>query len=75
MNKNLIMFSSQTLVLRSKNILDKHNLSSKIIRTPADLRGKSCGFSLLIKDNFDYSMDILGRFQIPITGTAVVDFR
>ena len=75
MEKNLIMYNSATLVMRSRDILSKHRISSKVIRTPANLRGKSCGYSLYINNNFDYAMDILGRFQIPILGTAVVDFK
>lgn len=75
MNKNLIMFSSLTLVMRSRDILNKHNIYTKIIRTPAHLRNKSCGYSLLVNNNFDYATDILGSYQIPILGTAAVDFR
>lgn len=75
MKNNLIMFSSVTLVMRSRDILSKHRILSKVVRTPAHLRDKSCGYSLLVKNNFDYAVDILGRFQIPILGTAVVDLR
>lgn len=73
MKKNLIMFSSVTPVMRSRDILNKHRIFSKVVRTPANLRNKSCGYSLLVNNNFDNAVDILGRFQIPISGTAVVD--
>ncbi len=73
MKNNLIMFSSVTPLMRSREILSKHRIFSKVIRTPMHLRKKSCGYSLLINKNFDNAVDILGRFQIPILGTAAVD--
>lgn len=75
MENNLIMFSSVTLAMRSRDILKKHNIFSNVIRTPAHLRNKSCGYSLVIKGDFDYAMDIIGNHRIPILGTAAVDFR
>lgn len=71
--KNLIMFSSVTPVMRSREILSKHGIIAKVVRTPMNLRNKSCGYSLLINNDFDNAVDILGRFQIPILGTATVD--
>lgn len=73
MKKNLIMFNNVTLVIKSKEILKRNKINAKLIRTPSGVRNKSCGYSLLVNQNFDLAIDILGRFQIPILGTAVVD--
>lgn len=75
MENNLIMFSSITLVMRSRDILKKHNIFSSVIRTPAHLRNKSCGYSLVVKGNIDYAVGILGSHKIPILGTSAVDLR
>ena len=71
--KNLIMFTSVTPVMRSREILRRHRINAKVVRTPMNLRNKSCGYSLLINNDFDNAVDILGRFQIPFLGTAAVD--
>ena len=49
MNNVLIVFSSATTANRVKNAIKKSmNINSQIVQTPAALRLKSCGFSLIV---------------------------
>ncbi len=75
MKKNLIMFRSVTSVIRSRDLLKVNRISSQMIRTPAHLRGRSCGYSLLVMHNFDRAIDIITSGGIAVLGTATVDFR
>lgn len=75
MENNLIMFNSVTLAMRSRDILKRHSIFSSVIRTPAHLRQKSCGYSLLVKGDFDNAVSIISNHKIPIIGTSAVDFR
>ena len=52
MENNLIMFNSVTLAMRARDILGVNNVFSRLIRTPMNLKNRSCGYSLLIKSDF-----------------------
>ena len=41
MEKHLIMFQSMTSAMHAKELLQRHGVVSKVIRTPASLRRKS----------------------------------
>lgn len=73
MENNLIMFNSVTLAMRARDILGKNNVFSRLIRTPLNLKNRSCGYSLFIKSDFSDAIDILSRNGIVYIGTAAVD--
>lgn len=73
MDNNIIMFNSVTLAMKGRNILLKNNIFSKLIRTPMNLRMKSCGYSLYIDNNFDKALSIIRSNGISISGVAAVD--
>lgn len=73
MESNIIMFPSVTFAMKSRNILMKSNINSKIIRTPMHLRKRSCGYSLFVGRDFDDALEILRSNGITILGTAAVD--
>lgn len=74
MDNNLIMFQSVTHVMKSRDLLRNNNIFSRVVRTPIHLKNRSCGYSLLVNNNFDYALDIIGKSGIPVVGTAAVDF-
>ena len=73
MENNLIMFNSVTLAIRAREILGKNNVFSKLIRTPMNLKNRSCGYSLFVKSDFAKAIEILSRNGIAYIGTAAVD--
>ncbi len=75
MDNNLIMFNSVTLAIRSRDLLKKHNIDARMVRTPSHLRNRSCGYSLLVTHNFSQAINIIGSNGIVVLGTAAVDFR
>lgn len=75
MTKNLIMFTSVTLAMRSRDILKRFGISSQMIRTPAHLRSRSCGYSLLVTNDFDNAVNIIIGNGVAVLGTAAVDFK
>ncbi len=75
MDKNLIMFGSVTLAMKCRELLRNNGIISKLVRTPLKLRQKSCGYSLFVPADFEFAMEIIGRYKIPILGTAAVDIQ
>ncbi|MEE1319408.1 MAG: DUF3343 domain-containing protein [Ruminococcus sp.] len=75
MENNLIMFSSVTLAMRAKDLLNKNRIMCKVIRTPVNLRNRSCGYSVLVTNNFQFAMDLISSNRIPVLGIAAVDIR
>lgn len=73
MENNLIMFNSVTLAMRAREILGKNNIFSRLIRTPMNLKNRSCGYSLFVKSDFSKAIDVLSRNGIAYIGTAAVD--
>lgn len=73
MEKNLIMFNSMTSAMRCKELLSRHGVASRVIRTPANLRRKSCGHSLLVKKDFKKAMEIIKKHDVKILGVAAAD--
>lgn len=73
MNNNLILFPSMTAVLKARELLRRRGLFSRVIRTPSNLRHRSCGYSLLIKRGFDEAIEIIKENKIKTVGTAAVD--
>ncbi len=75
MENNLIMFSSVTLAMRANDLLNKNRIMCKVIRTPVNLRNRSCGYSVLVTNNFQFAMDLISSNRIPVLGIAAVDIR
>ena len=73
MENNLIMFNSVTLAMRAREILGKNNVFSRLIRTPLNLKNRSCGYSLFVKSDFEKAMDILSMNGIAYIGIAAFD--
>lgn len=73
MEKNLIMFGSVTLAMKSRNLLLKNNIKSGLVRTPIHLNKKSCGYSLYVPGNFEKALKIIRSNGITVNGTAAVD--
>ena len=73
MNNNLILFPSMTAVLKAREVLRRRGINSRVIRTPANLRRRSCGYSLLVKRGFDEAVILIKNENIKTVGIAAVD--
>ncbi|HCA04752.1 MAG TPA: hypothetical protein DEO32_02520 [Ruminococcaceae bacterium] len=73
MNNNLILFPSMTAVLKAREILRRQGISSRVIRTPANLRRRSCGYSLLVRRSFEDAVSLIKTGKIRTVGVAAVD--
>lgn len=73
MNNNLILFPSMTAVLKAREALRRRGINSRVIRTPANLRRRSCGYSLLVKRGFDEAVSLIKNENIKTVGIAAVD--
>lgn len=73
MNNNLILFPSMTAVLKAREVLRRRGINSRVIRTPANLRRRSCGYSLLVKRGFDEAASLIKNENIKTVGIAAVD--
>lgn len=73
MNNNLILFPSMTAVLKAREVLRRRGINSRVIRTPANLRRRSCGYSLLVKRGFDEAVSLIKNKNIKTVGIAAVD--
>lgn len=74
MENNLIMFNSMTTVMKSRDLLRRNGIVSRTVRTPAHLRNRSCGYSLVVNREFDRALEILKNNRISIFGVDAVDF-
>lgn len=75
MENNLIMFNSVTFAIRSRDLLNKHGIDARLVRTPSHLRNRSCGYSLLIINRYDEAKALILNNGIRIKGEAAVDFK
>ena len=73
MNPYLILFHSMTSVLKGREALRRRGISSRVIRTPAQLRRRSCGYSLRVRVNPDEALDIIHNAGVQTVGTAAAD--
>ena len=73
MNNNLILFPSMTAVLKAREVLRRRGINSRVIRTPANLRRRSCGYSLLVMRGFDEAISLIKNENIKTVGIAAVD--
>lgn len=73
MDNNYIIFNSLTSAMNAKNLLLRNHLYCKLVRTPINLRTKSCGYSLLVPKNVGEAIDLITRNNIQILGVSAVD--
>ena len=66
MDKPLIMLTSITYAMKSKDILMKNGISSYIIRTANSNKDFGCGYSLHVPKDIDRAADILKENGIKI---------
>lgn len=74
MQNNLLLFGSMTAVMKARELLRRNGIRSLTIRTPAEYRRGSCGYSLLVKDDFDKAHSIVRQHNLPLYGVAAVDY-
>lgn len=72
MEDNLIMFGSVTLAMKSRDVLSRRGMQSRLMRTPVQLKTNSCGYSLFVPYEFDKALQIIGSSGITVLGTAAV---
>lgn len=75
MENNLILFNSVTIAMRAREVLKKYNIYSTVVRTPISLNKKSCGYSLLINQDYKRALEVLSGNGIAYTGTAAADAK
>ena len=75
MKKNLILFNSMTSAMKSREVLKKQGIFSRIIKTPAEFRKRSCGYSLLVNKDMERAVDIIKANKIQFVGVAATDLR
>ena len=66
--KKYILLNSVSSALKSKEILDKHNIKCSVERTPKNNIARSCGCSLLVFGDVDKAKDILLKNKISVLG-------
>ncbi len=68
MGKPLIMVSSITYAMKGRQILAKYGIRSDIVRTPSQIRGNSCGYSLYVPARTDEAQRLLEAAGIKVSG-------
>lgn len=68
MQDQAIMVSSITYALKAQELLQKRGIFSYVEKTPKELSGRSCGYSLIIKDTSRYreAVELLMSYDIRI---------
>lgn len=69
MSKKLIMVTSITYAMKSKQILANSGIYSDIERTPKNKSTDACGYSLFVPKRSDEAMQILKAHGIKVLGT------
>ncbi len=73
--KNIITFASVTNAMKARELLRRHNIPSRMIRTPAKLRKGSCGYSLAVGRDFEKATQLIVNHNIPYKGIYADDAR
>lgn len=66
--KNLIMFNTITQAMRAQELLAKHSIKSRLVRTPKNKSEHGCGYSLYVPQNIGKAADIVRSSGIRIAG-------
>ncbi len=72
MDNKLIMFGSMTSVMRARELLRRHGIRSITVRTPANLRRGSCGYSLKVGDS-ERAVSLFRQNRVTFVGVAAAD--
>lgn len=75
MKKAIFVFSTLTFTQRGREALRRRGIRTQIIRTPAEYRSGSCGYSLLVINRIDESKEILRAMNIPMQGIYPADIE
>ena len=73
--ENIIAFASMTNAMKAKDVLRQNGISARLIRTPANLRRGSCGYSLAVPKSFTRAVELLQMKNIPYKGIFAGDGR
>ncbi len=73
MGKPLIMLSSITYAMKSRDILFKYGIKSYVERTPRNVLNAGCGYSLYVPYKTDEAENILRGMGIKILGRTERD--
>ena len=75
MNKAIFVFNTLTYTQRGREALRRRGIGTKIIRTPAQYRSGSCGYSLLVIGRIEEGTEILRAMNIPVQGVFPADLE
>lgn len=75
MKKTVFVFGTLTYTQRGREALRWRGILTKIIRTPVQYRNGSCGYSLLVINRVDESVEILRAMNIPVQGVYPADLE
>ena len=75
MNKAIFVFNTLTYTQRGREALRRRGIGTKIIRTPAQYRSGSCGYSLLAAGRIEESIEILRAMTLPVQGVFPADLE
>lgn len=73
MGKPLIMLSSITYAMKSRDILFRKGIKSYVERTPRSNENAGCGYSIYVPDRTDEAENILREQGIRILGRTERD--
>ncbi len=66
MNKHILIFSSITYAMKSKDILNNQGINAVIKRVPKNKILSGCGYGILISSDPAKAEDILSKFKIKV---------
>ena len=75
MKKSVFVFSTLTYTQRGREALKRRGIHTQIIRTPLQYRNGSCGYSLIVVNRVEESIEILKAMNIPVQGVYPADLE
>ena len=75
MKKAVFVLGTLTYTRRGREALRRRGILTKIIRTLVQYRNGSCGYSLLVINRVDESVEILRAMNIPVQGVYPADLE
>ena len=73
MGKPMIMLSSITYAMKSRDILFQYGIKSYVERTPRNNENAGCGYSIYVPEKTDEAEEILIGMGIKVLGRAERD--
>ena len=61
--KYYILLNSVSSALKGKDILDKNNIKSSVERTPKNNVARSCGYSLMVKEEIERAKALINYHE------------